>query len=99
MESGELTAEQITKECGVSTSLLYKWRRDVAQHRAVFGAHPENSTFDEIVLDQAGEALPDKSTRAEPIRLRGDVVDLTLPAAYPVEDLAKLIRALEQVGR
>ncbi len=99
IESSELTVDEVMKECRVSKSLVYKWRTDVAQHRAVFGAHPEKPTFAEVVLDQAGEPLPEESAIKEPIRLRGDIVDLTLPAAYPVDDLAKLIRALEQAGR
>lgn len=99
IESGELTTEDVTKECRVSKSLVYKWRSDVAQHRATFGVHPAKPTFAEVMLDHADEPLPEEKTREEPIRLRGDVVDLTLPATYPVDDLAKLDRALEQAGR
>lgn len=99
IESGELTTEDVTKECRVSKSLVYKWRTDVAQHRATFGTHPEKPTFAEIILDPVKEPLQDEDVREEVIRLRGDVVDLTLPATYPVDDLAKLVRALEQAGR
>ena len=99
IESGELTTEDVTKECRVSKSLVYKWRSDVAQHRATFGTRPEKPTFAEIILDPVKEPLQDEDVREEVIRLRGDVVDLTLPATYPVDDLAKLVRALEQAGR
>jgi len=61
--------------------------------------HPEKPTFAEVMLDHVDEPLPEEDAREEPIRLRGHIVDLTLPASYPVDDLAGLIRALAQAGR
>ena len=52
--------------------------------------------FAEVVLGaevMPSVPLPDA---AEKILLRGQTIDLTLPANYPVADLIRLVRALER---
>lgn len=100
IETGVLTVEQVTKECHVSKSLVYKWRYDVAHGRIAQSpltpAPEESPMFAEVVLGaevMPSVPLPDA---AEKILLRGQTIDLTLPANYPVADLIRLVRALER---
>ena len=90
----------MTKECHASKSLVYKWQYDVAHGRIAQSpltpAPEESPMFAEVVLGaevMPSVPLPDA---AEKILLRGQTIDLTLPANYPVADLIRLVRALER---
>ncbi|WP_330647270.1 hypothetical protein RPE78_14730 (plasmid) [Thioclava litoralis] len=99
IETGQLSVEEVREECRVSKSLVYKWRDDVAKGRVAASAPEYDSDeplFSEILV-QNDEPLPTGDAAPESvITLSGEVVNLTLPANYPLNDLVVLIQTLER---
>ncbi len=95
LDRGELTVGHIMKTCNVSQSLVYKWRADVKHTaRTRQTSRFEERVFSEVVVEErehGGNAEPDR----EQIIVRFKDVDLALPTAYPVDDLVKIILAIE----
>lgn len=91
LDAGQLTVEQVKKDCNVSQSLVYKWRSDVGRAAQVQTPTSEREPFfSEIILDE-----PAGTKRAPEINLRGREIELALPSNYPIEDLIRVILVLE----
>ncbi|MBK4216158.1 hypothetical protein JJJ17_09500 [Paracoccus caeni] len=95
MSSGELTLDEIVETCGVSKSYVYQWRMQ-AQGKPVTAAEwRAKAQFAEIVVQQ------DEGSGTEPVSLpariilSGLVTEITLPHDYPIDDLVRIIRAME----
>ncbi|MFS4439509.1 hypothetical protein ACMA5I_14975 [Paracoccaceae bacterium GXU_MW_L88] len=95
MDSGELTVAQIMEACKASKSLVYKWRADVKDSKNVRSvAVRQEKMFSEVLIKEAASGSGNAEWDGR-IHLIGRGSSLTLPITYPVEDLVKIILALE----
>lgn len=95
LDQGKLTVGEVMRECNVSQSLVYKWRADVKRARVRTKTVHEKQFFSEILVE---EEAPNECYEDEPdclIHLSGREIEISLPAAYPVDDLVKVILAME----
>ena len=93
IDSGELSVAEVMKTCNVSQSLVYKWRADVKASRTTKSTVSEERIFSEIVVEEETLAADDCSTQ-DRIRLTTRESNLDFPATYPVDDLVKIILAI-----
>lgn len=93
LDCGELSVGQVRRKCNVSRSLIYKWRADVRRARSKRTITTEERVFSEVVVeeDAAEPAVPS----AENIMVRVRDIELTLPVAYPIEQLISLVQSIE----
>lgn len=94
LDCGELTVGDVMKTCNVSQSLIYKWRADVRRASTQRTEVREERIFSEIVVEE-GEARADLQTNDSCVVLRRNLVEVRLPASYPVENLIRVIHALD----
>ena len=95
LDSSELALADVMKTCNVSQSLVYKWRADVKASRIRTTMLTEDAFFAEVVVDEesaTGDAAP---IQHDQIQTSGRAYNVSLPATYPVEDLVKVILAIE----
>ena len=92
LDSGELTLNDVMKTCNASQSLVYKWRADVKVSKIRECAVTEERIFSEIVIDNTG---PTELAPTGEILLRHGKLEISLPSAYPVDDVIKVIQSLE----
>lgn len=93
LDTGELTVTEVMNTCNVSQSLVYKWRADVKASRTTTQTVSEERLFSEIVIEE--EAQPDdKTTDQDRIHRTTREGALDFPATYPVDDLVKIILAV-----
>lgn len=94
LEEGVLAIGDVTKECNVSQSLVYKWRADIKRAGRSRVSVREERLFSEVVIDDE-----DSTTVPEPdethIKLRVREVEILLPATYAVVDLVNVALSLE----
>lgn len=96
LDSGELAVGDVMRTCNVSQSLVYKWRSDVRRAGTRRTSRREERVFSEVIVeDQELPAGVGADTDADQIHVHFRNVDLALPAAYPVDDLVKIILAVE----
>ena len=95
MRSGTLSIRDVGKTCRVSDKTAYKWkslhekkRRPVKKQTA-----PNPQIFTEVKVD---EGVPVTETITSPIVFKRVGTELVLPANYPVDDLVRLIKALDR---
>lgn len=93
MDSGELTVDQIMKTCKASRSLVYKWRADVKDSK--IRSVQNELVFSEVVIEEEILPVGHDENSGPLIHLTGGKSSIFLPAAYPVEDLVRIILALE----
>ncbi|WP_171179274.1 hypothetical protein [Ruegeria sp. HKCCD8929] len=94
LDRGELTVGEVMKTCNVSQSLIYKWRADVRRASTHRTEVREERIFSEVVVE-AGEVCADRQTNDSCVVLRRNLVEVCLPASYPVENLIRVIHALD----
>jgi len=94
LDDGELTVEDIMAECNVSQSLVYKWRADVKRANCNFPETQTESIFSELFVERDNAALETGIPEHSQITVRSKDLDISLPAAYPVADLIKVIQAV-----
>jgi len=94
LDDGELTVEDIMAECNVSQSLVYKWRADVKRANCNFPETQTEPVFSELVVERDNAALEIDTPKYSQIIVRSSNVDISIPAAYPVADLIKVIEAV-----
>lgn len=94
LDSGELAVGDVMKTCNVSQSLVYKWRSDVRRAGTRRTARREERLFSEVVVEEQ-EHPSGAASESDQIVVHFRDVDLALPAAYPVDDLVKIILAVE----
>ncbi len=94
LDCGELAVGDVMQTCNVSQSLVYKWRSDVRRAGTRKTSRREERVFSEIVIQDNTCPKP-ANPSGDQIILRFKDVDLALPAAYPVDDLIKVILAVE----
>lgn len=95
LDSGKLALADVMKTCNVSQSLVYKWRADVKAARIRTTTVTEDAFFAEVVVGEeraTGDAAP---IQHDQIQISGRAYNVSLPATYPVEDLVKVILAIE----
>lgn len=93
LDSRVLTVAEVMKTCKVSQSLIYKWGADVKASRAVKNTVSEERMFSEVLIDE--EAQPaDKPIIQDRIHFTTRVGTLDFPATYPVDNLVKIILAV-----
>ena len=95
LDNGELALADVMKTCNVSQSLVYKWRADVKASRIRTTTVTEDTFFAEVVVTEeraTGDATPIHQNQ---IHINGRIFKVSLPATYPVEDLVKVILAIE----
>ncbi len=95
LDHGEFTVEQVMADCNVSKSLVYKWRAEV--RRACRGRTEirKEHVFSEIVVTEADE--PEAPALASSyIEFRTGSVELILPETFPIDDLIKVVLAVER---
>lgn len=95
LDSGELTVDQVMKACEASRSLVYKWRADVKYSKIRSVAVCEEGLFSEVLVEEEAPSTNDHEDAGNRILLTGRETALSLPAAYPVEELVRIILALE----
>lgn len=95
MDSGALTVAQIMETCRASKSLVYKWRADVKDSKVRPVAVPQERLFSEVRIDEETAPDGDGDEMDDRIRLTGHGCSVSLPNTYPVEDLVRIILALE----
>ena len=95
MDRGELSVGEIMKTCNVSQSLVYKWRADVKASRIRTTTVTEDTIFTEVFVDEERATSDVASVHLDQIQISGRAFNVSLPAAYPVEDLVKVILAIE----
>lgn len=95
MNSGELTVDQIMKTCKASKSLVYKWRADVKDSKIRSVALRQERLFSEVLIEEETAPNHDGDEIDDRIHLAGRGCSLSLPKAYPVGDLVKIILALK----
>ncbi|MEP2472802.1 MAG: hypothetical protein ABJH45_14745 [Paracoccaceae bacterium] len=93
LDSGELTVNEVMEKCNASQSLVCKWRADVKASKVRTCAVREKRLFSEIVIEDTERTQPSPTSE---ILLRGREIEIKLPAAYPVDDLVKVILSLEE---
>ena len=95
LDTGELSVGQVMKKCNVSKSLVYKWRADVKASRVRSVAVREERLFSEILVEEEAPQDGDCEEVDDRIHLTRRDCTISFPGAYPVEDLARIILALE----
>jgi len=93
LDHGELTVAEVMKTCNVSQSLIYKWRADVKAARKTTKSMSEERLFSEVVVEEEKQ-FDDKSASQDRICFTARQGTLELPATYPVDDLVKIILAI-----
>ncbi len=94
LDSGELAVGDVMRTCNVSQSLVYKWRSDVRRAETRRTSRREERVFSEVIVEE--QQLPVAlGIDTDQIHVRFREVDLAFPAAYPVDDLVKIILAVE----
>lgn len=96
LDQGKLTVGEVMRECNVSQSLVYKWRADVKRAGVRATTLHEKRFFSEVLVEET--ATKDVCYEDEPdslIHLSGREIEISLPGAYPVDDLVKVILAME----
>ena len=94
LDDGKLTVTDVTKECNVSKSLVYKWRADVKASLVRTTTVTEEAFFSEVMV-QKDEQTETPVGSVNKILLRGREVEISLPSAYPDNDLVRIILSLE----
>ena len=94
-DKGELTLADVMETCNVSQSLVYKWRADVKASHIQTTTVTEDAFFSEIVFKEEKAKDDAGPVRQDQIQIRGRALSLSLPATYPIEDLVKVILAVE----
>lgn len=94
MDSGGLTVDQIMKTCKASKSLVYKWRADVKDSKIRSVGIRKEPMFSEVLIEEDVASGSDDEMD-DRIHLTGRGCSLSLPKAFPVEDLVKIILAFE----
>jgi len=94
LDSGEFTVEQVMTDCNVSKSLVYKWRADVRRANRGRTEVREERVFSEIVVAEINDRETATSTISQ-IELRAGSVELILPETFPIDDLIKIVLAVE----
>ncbi|KJZ17299.1 hypothetical protein TW80_17080 [Loktanella sp. S4079] len=96
MDSGELNVGDVMKTCNVSQSLVYKWRSDVRRAGTRRTARREELVFSEVVVEeQEHSETAEIDADTGQIHLRFKELNLALPTSYPVDNLVKIILAVE----
>ena len=95
LDNGELILADVMKTCNVSQSLVYKWRADVKASRIRTATVTEGALFTEVVVDEERAASDTAPMEHDQIQISGGTFNVSLPATYPVEDLVKVILAIE----
>lgn len=93
IDAGELTVAEVMKTCDVSQSLIYKWRSDVKASRKMTKTVSEERLLSEIIIEDEVDPADASSVR-DRIHLTTGKGTLDFPAAYPVDDLVKIILAV-----
>ncbi|MEP1613501.1 MAG: hypothetical protein ABJL72_16470 [Roseobacter sp.] len=94
LDDGRLTIGDIMRTCNVSQSLVYKWGADVRRASSRQTTVREERIFSEVVFEETKPTEPVNTTDNQ-ILLRGREIEISLPLAYPVDDLVTVILALE----
>lgn len=81
-------------DCNVSKSLVYKWRVDVRRANRGRTEIREEHVFSEIVVGEF-EDTEAAATTVSHIELRAGSVELILPETFPIDDLIKIVLAVE----
>ena len=95
LDSGELALADVMKTCNVSQSLVYKWRADVKASRLRTTTVTEDAFFAEVVVDEERATGDAAMVDQDQIQISGHAFNVSLPATYPVENLVKVILAIE----
>ncbi|MFV0291978.1 MAG: hypothetical protein ACK5II_01620 [Paracoccus sp. (in: a-proteobacteria)] len=97
METGELTVRQIAEESGIKKSIIYKWQ---AKSRSANKTARPSKTFAQVLVGNepakqpwTEDGLPEAGVQC--IHLRGVAANLILPPDYPIENLVRLVQAME----
>ncbi len=91
LDRGELTIADVMKTCSVSQSLIYKWRADVKASRKTTVS--EERLFSEVVIEEEAQPVENLPVH-DRIHLTTREGMLDFPASYPVDDLVKIILAV-----
>ncbi|RMC30126.1 hypothetical protein C9E81_22075 [Paracoccus alkanivorans] len=95
MEAGELTVRQVMEECQVSKSFVYQWRMQ-AKGKPVTAAdwRPRQISPRSLSRMRCHRRNPTGHVQ-KGICISGTLVEITLPADYPVADLVQIIQSME----
>lgn len=93
LDAGELTIAAVMKTCNVSQSLIYKWRADVKASCTTKTTVSEHRLFSEVIIAEETKTV-DKSTAQDRLHLTTRAGTVDFPATYPVDDLVKIILAV-----
>lgn len=95
LDSGDLTVNQVMEACNASQSLVYKWRSDGRDSKIRSVAVRKERCFSEIVVEEDAPPSRNDDNAGSLIHLSGRKSSIFLPATYPVDDLVRIILALE----
>lgn len=93
-ESGELTVSDVMNACKVTESLVYKWRAAVSVPDEDASKKIKRKTFSEIVVDTSVAPQRSVNVTDQRICLRARQAEVDLPATYPVDDLVRILHAM-----
>ncbi|MFV0292984.1 MAG: hypothetical protein ACK5II_07125 [Paracoccus sp. (in: a-proteobacteria)] len=97
LETDELTVSQIAEESRIKKSLIYKWQ---AKSRSANKIVRPSKTFAQVLVGNKPAEQPwtedgPPSVDVQCIHLRGVAANLILPPDYPIENLVRLVQAME----
>lgn len=94
LDAGDLTIDNVTKTCNVSQSLVYKWRADIKAAGANTDHVPTEPLFSQIVVSEEKTIEKDSAVAGDRIHLTTCKGTIDFPAGYRVDDLVKIILAV-----
>ena len=94
LDTGSLKVEDVTRECNVSQSLVYKWRADVRRAGEGRISVREDRLFSEVIIEE-GSSPTSVNPNETHIQLRIRDIEISLPATYAVDDLVAVALSIE----
>lgn len=82
-------------KCNVSQSLVYKWRADVKASQIEPSGEERQPIFTEVLVAAEEPRVGHDAKDRDRIQLVAGKMTISLPVSYPVEDLVKVILAIE----
>lgn len=95
LEAGELTVRQVMEECQVSKSFVYQWRMQAKGKPVTAADWRAKANFTEVLVEDTPPQAESDEARSKGICISGTLVEITLPADYPVADLVQIIQSVE----
>lgn len=95
LDNGELALADVMQTCNVSQSLVYKWRADVKTSHIQTATVTEDTFFAEVIVGEERDSGNVSAVHPDHIQINGHAFNVSLPATYPVQDLVKVILAIE----